>query len=133
LLRNSLAASARDGPWWPPVALFLLGSAVDVSLPAFGTVIGPTLLALWYTLTARRGVDAAVMLVVTVLLIAVTAIALTGQAGVELTRDGGGVARSAALGLVFVAVGLLAARYGSREASTSAVVASAARADARSG
>lgn len=122
-----------DGPWWPPVALFLLGSAVDASLTASGTVIGPTLVAFWYTLTARRGVHAMVMLVVTALLIGVTAVALTGQAGVELTRDDGGVARSAALGLVLVAVGVLAARDGCARRRPRPRWPRRARADARSG
>jgi hypothetical protein len=109
-----LGASAL---WWPPVALFFAGSAVDVWLTSPGTVIGPTLVAIWYALTARRRVVAMSMFVVAAVLTGVTVVALAGQTGYELARDGGGVARSAALGLVLVTGGVLAARSGQRQDS----------------
>jgi hypothetical protein len=102
--------------WWPPVALFLAGSALDVWLGSPGTVIGPCLVAIWYAFTARRRVVALTMFEVAVLLAGVTVAALVGLAGDDLGRDGGGVARSAALGLVLVVGGLLAARAGPRQA-----------------
>ena len=82
-----------------------------------GTVIGPTLVAIWYALTARRRVVAMSMFVIAAALIGVTAVALAGQTGYELTRDDGGVVRSAALGLVLVTGGVLAARCGRRQDS----------------
>ena len=105
--------------WWPPVALFLAGSAVDVWLTGPGTVIGPTLVAIWYAHTTRRRVVAMSMFVVAAVLTGVTVVAIAGQTGYELVRDGGGVARSAALGLVLVTGGVLAARSGWRQDSNS--------------
>jgi Concanavalin A-like lectin/glucanases superfamily len=102
--------------WWPPVALFLAGSVIDVWLSSPGTVIGPCLVAVYYAATARRRAVAVGMSAVAALLVAVTALSLAGDAGADLARDEGGVARSAALGLVLVVAGLLAARRGSREA-----------------
>ena len=52
--------------WWPPIALFLAGSAIDVWLTGRGTVIGPTLVAIWYAVSARRRVVAMSMFAVAV-------------------------------------------------------------------
>jgi hypothetical protein len=41
-------------------------------------------------------------------------VSLAGEGGIELGRHDGGVARSAALGLLFVTAGLLGARFGTR-------------------
>jgi len=95
--------------WWPPVALFLAGSAIDVWLMGPGTVIGPTLVAIWYALSARRRVVAMSMFAVAATLTAVTLLALAGQSVNDLARDGDGVVRSAAIGLVLITSGALAA------------------------
>ena len=93
--------------WCPPIALFLAGSAIDVWLTGPGTVIGPTLVAAWYALTARRRAVAMTMFAVAVALAVVTVLALAGQSVNELAGDG--VVRSAALGLLLIAGGVLAA------------------------
>jgi hypothetical protein len=95
--------------WWPPIALFLAGSAIDVWLMGPGTVIGPTLVAAWYALTATRRAVAMTMFALAVVLTGVTVLALAGQSVNELARDGGGVVRSAALGLLLITGGVLAA------------------------
>ena len=102
--------------WWPPIALFLAGSAFDVWLETPGTVIGPCLVAIWYAFAARGRVAAMTMFELAALLGGVTIVALAGQTGDDLARDGGAVVRSVGLGLVFVVGGLLAARPGARQA-----------------
>jgi hypothetical protein len=114
LLRGRARWLEVSATWWPPLALFLAGSAIDVSLGRPGTVIGPGLVAIWYAFTARRRIVAASMLAVGALLAAVTLVALTGQPWEDLARAGGAFARSAALGLVLVVGGLLAVRSGPR-------------------
>ena len=95
--------------WWPPIALFLAGTVIDLWLTGSGTVIGPTLVAIWYALSARRRVVAMSMFAVAAALTGVTVLALAGQPVNELARDGDGVVRSAALGLVLITSGALAA------------------------
>ena len=95
--------------WWPPIALFLAGTVIDMWLTGSGTVIGPTLVAIWYALSARRRVVAMSMFAVAAALTGVTVLALAGQPVNELARDGDGVVRSAALGLVLITSGALAA------------------------
>jgi hypothetical protein len=112
LLRGRARWLEVSATWWPPLALFLAGSALDVWLGSPGTVIGPALVAIWYAFTARRRIVAASMLALTALLTGVTFVALSGQTWDDLARAGGGVARSAALGLVLVVCGLLAVRSG---------------------
>jgi hypothetical protein len=94
--------------WGPPVALFIAGSVADVSLTSRGTVIGSLLVAIWFALTARRRAVAVGMSALALLLAAVTLTAVADLPSYELARDDGGVARSAALGLVLVTGGLLA-------------------------
>jgi Concanavalin A-like lectin/glucanases superfamily len=93
--------------WGTPVALFIAGSVVDVSLTSRGTVIGSLLVAIWFALTARRRAVAIAMSALALLLAAVTLAAVADPSSYELARDDGGVARSAALGLVLVTAGLL--------------------------
>ena len=93
--------------WWLPVALFIAGSAVDAALAPSGTLIGPTLLAIWFAATASRRGEAASLYLIVALFAAVTVVSLTGEGGAQLARDNGAIARSAALGLLLVAVGLL--------------------------
>ena len=106
----------QRGSWWLPVALFIAGSAVDAALAPSGTLIGPALLATWFAVTASRRGEAASMYLIVALFTAVTVVSLTGEGGIQLARDDGAIARSAALGLLLVAVGLVGARYGSRQA-----------------
>jgi hypothetical protein len=98
--------------WWPPVALFVAGSVIDAVLAPTGTLTGPFLVAAWYGLTASRRDEATLMFLIAAVLAGVTVASLAGHGGLELTRDDGGIARSAALGLILVAVGLLGVRHG---------------------
>ena len=101
--------TGRRRAWWPPVALFLAGSLVDAALAPAGTLVGPILVAAWFAVTASHRVEAATMYLITVLFTGLT-VASLGQGGPELARDDGSVARSVALGVLFVAAGLFAAR-----------------------
>jgi hypothetical protein len=105
--------SGRRRAWWPPVALFLAGSLVDAALTPSGTLVGPTLVAAWFAVTAAHRVEAAGMYLITALFTGLTVASLVGQGGPELAREDGSVVRSVALGLLFVAAGLFAARDGS--------------------
>lgn len=97
--------------YWPPVVLFLAGSVVDAALAPSHTLIGPTLVAMWFALTASRRDEAASLCL---LAAAFTGVTVTSVAvGLEVAHDEGGIARSAALGLLLVGAGLLSARHGS--------------------
>jgi Concanavalin A-like lectin/glucanases superfamily len=98
----------RRRSWWPPVALFLVGSAVDAALPPSGTLIGPTLLAVWFAVTASHRGEAASMYLGGALFTAATVVAFAGEGGLVLARHDGGILRSAALGLLLVAAPLSA-------------------------
>jgi hypothetical protein len=69
---------------------------------------------MWFAVTASRRDEAVIMYVISAVFTGVTVVALAGEGGIELGRHDGGVARSAALGLLFVTAGLLGARFGSR-------------------
>jgi hypothetical protein len=98
----------RGESYWPPVALFLAGSIVDAALAPSHTLIGPALVATWYALTASRRDVTASMCVLAVAFAGVTVLSLAG--GPELAQDKGGIARSAALGLLLITAALLGAR-----------------------
>jgi hypothetical protein len=72
----------------------------------------------WYGLTASRRGEAVLMYVLTVAFAGVTLVALAGGSGLDPARDEGGVARSVAVGVLFVAAGLLGARYRPQRAAT---------------
>ena len=103
----------RRRSWWQPVALFLGGSVVDATLAPSGTLVGPTLVAIWCGLTAPRHGEAAILYVVAAVFTATTVASLAGVEGFDLARQGS-VARSAALGVLLVTLGLLGARRSSR-------------------
>jgi Concanavalin A-like lectin/glucanases superfamily len=103
----------RRGPsYWPPVALFLAGSVIDAVLAPSDTLIGPTLVAVWCAAVASHRHQAASMYFIAVVFTGVTVVSIAGPGGVELSRDDGGIARSAALGLLLVTAGLLSVRHG---------------------
>lgn len=102
-------APHRGRSWWPPVALFLAGSLVDAAFAPSGTLVGPTLVAAWFALTASRRAEAVTMYAVTAVFAGVTLASAAG-AVLDPARDDGGVARSVALGTLLVVAGLLAAR-----------------------
>jgi hypothetical protein len=104
----------RSHSWWLPVALFLAGSVVDVALAPAGTLVGPTLLAIWCARIASHRGEAAIFYLIAAAFTAVTVVALAGPDG-NLANDGDATARSMAVGLLLVVVGLLGARRQRRE------------------
>ena len=102
-------AGGRRRSWWAPVALFLAGSLLDAALTPSGTLFGPTLVAAWYALTASYRAEAVSMSVITVVFTAVTLVSLAGEPALDLARDDGGIARSVALGVLFVVAGQVSA------------------------
>jgi len=105
--------------WWPPVALFLAGSGVDAALAPTVTLFGPALVAAWCALTASHRAEAMALYAITAVFTGATLVSIGGAGTLDLGRDDGGVARSLALGVLFVVAGLLGARYRSEEASKS--------------
>ena len=105
---SATGVGQRGESYWPPVALFLAGSIVDAALAPSHTLIGPALVATWYALTASRRDVTASMCVLAVAFAGVTVLSLAG--GPELAQDKGGIARSAALGLLLITAALLGAR-----------------------
>jgi hypothetical protein len=100
--------------YWPPVLLFLAGSAVDTALAPSVTLVGPTLVAMWCALTAAHKNEAAIMYLSAAAFAGVTIASLVGPGGIDFADEDGGVARSAALGLLLVASGLMSALRGER-------------------
>ena len=116
----SVAMAVSRGRWlgrrrraWPAAAgMILVGCIVDAVFAPSVTLFGPTLLAVWFAVSADDGREAAVGWLVTCVLTLVTAVSLTDLAGVgsRMQRDDGGLARSAALGVTLVAIGLVMLR-----------------------
>ena len=101
----------RRHSWWLPVALFLGGSVVDVTLAPAGTLVGPTLVAIWCARIASHRGEAAIFYLIAAAFTAVTVVALAGPDG-NFANDGDATARSMGFGLLLVVVGLLGARRG---------------------
>ena len=99
----------RRRRWWVPVALFLAGSVVDELLVPTVTLVGPILVAIWFALTASRRGEAVLMYLGAAVFAALSLMSLAGWDGLEPARDDGGIARSAALGLLLVTTGALSA------------------------
>ena len=110
-----VGVDGRRRSLWPLLALFLAGSLIDVALAPSGTLAGPTFVAIWLAITARHRGEAAIMWVTAALLSGLTILPLIGYGGLEIARDDGGVARSAALGALLVLGGALGALYERRE------------------
>jgi hypothetical protein len=104
--RGSSKADRRRS-WWVPIALFILGSFGDAALAPSGTLIGPTLVALWLGATASSRAQAVCFLLVAVVFTGLTgaSLAYLPGVGVALSRDDGAIARTAALGVLFVLAG----------------------------
>ena len=102
----------RRGVWPAAVGMVLVGSILDAVFAPSVTLLGLTLLAVWFAVSADDRGEAAVGWLVTCVLTLVTAASLTDLAGVgsRMQRDDGGLARSAALGVTLVAIGLVMLR-----------------------
>jgi hypothetical protein len=101
----------RRPSWWLPIALFLAGSVVDAALAPAGTLVGPTLVAIWCARIASHRGERAIFYLIAAAFTAVTVVSLAGPDG-NLTNDGDATARSMAVGLLLVIIGLLGARHG---------------------
>ena len=109
--------------WWPPVALFTAGSVVDAGLAPSDALIGPILVAMWFALTTSHRGEAASMYLIAAVFTGMTVVSVAGLSDLELVHDDGGIARSAALGLLLITVGLLGTRRGlSRPEGSSAAL-----------
>jgi Concanavalin A-like lectin/glucanases superfamily len=96
----------RRRSWWQPVALFLAGSLVDAVLAPTGSLVGPTLVALWLAGTAERRAEAVAFLLAAAGFAGLTIVWLADGA---TPRDDGSIARMAALGVLFVLGGAASA------------------------
>jgi hypothetical protein len=99
--------AGRRRAWWQPVGLFVSGAFVDALLAPTGTLIGPALVCLWLAATASTRAEAGIFLLVVAGFAGLTIASLAGLAGVDVTlsRDEGGIARTAALGALFALAG----------------------------
>ena len=106
------STGGRRRTWWAAVALFGLGSLADAALAPAGTLAGPILVALWLTATAPSSVEVRAFLLFAAVAAALTLASLAGIGGADLllSRYDGAVARSAALGALFVLAGLVGLR-----------------------
>ena len=102
----------RRGAWAAAAGVFLVGCAMDAVFAPSVTLLGPTLLAVWFAVSARDRVEAAVGWLVATVLTAVAAASAADLVGVgvRMQRDDGGLARSAALGVTLLSIGLVMLR-----------------------
>ena len=105
--------TARRRSWWLPALLFALGAVGDAALAPSGTLLGCTLVALWLATTASETGERACFLLAAVSCAGVTVAALVsvGRVGAVLGHDEGAIARTTALGALFVLAGTLAGRH----------------------
>jgi hypothetical protein len=94
--------------WWPPIVLFVAGSLVDAALAPSATLAGPTLVAVWFAITADDRLDAVAMWVLAIGFAAISAASLAGA--IDLPGDDGSLARAGALGALLIVIGVLGAR-----------------------
>jgi hypothetical protein len=106
----ALASTPARRRWWMPVAVFALGSLADVVIAPDGSLIGPMLVATWLAATARVRGERLVLALAGAVCAGLTVASLTNVAGLRepLSHNGGGTARTAALGAVFLLCGLAA-------------------------
>jgi hypothetical protein len=105
------AAPARIRSWWLPVLLFIFGAIADAVMVPTSTLIAPTLLAVWLTLTAPRRREAAMFGIAATVSLALTTASMAdaGVVATALARGDGSVARSMAVGALFLLAGLAVA------------------------
>ena len=106
--RTLLAAGRRRWHW--PVALFVAGSLVDAAFAHENTLAGPALLALWCGATSSDRAERVVLYVLSAVFALVTIVSIAGPTALPLPSDDGGAVRSAALGLLLIAVSALGLR-----------------------
>jgi Concanavalin A-like lectin/glucanases superfamily len=101
-------AADRRRSWWQPVALFVAGSLMDAALAPTAALIGPALVALWLAATASRRGEILAFLLCAAAFTGLTIASIAGVAGADeaLSSHDGAVARSAALGALFMLAGV---------------------------
>lgn len=123
----AVVMAASRGPWlgrrhraWVAAGgLFLLGCLVDAAFVPSVTLFGPTLLAVWFATSAKDRVEAAIGWLVAAALTALSAASLADpEVAIRIQRDDGGLARSAALGVTLLAIGLVTLRRDPRSRTT---------------
>jgi hypothetical protein len=102
----------RRRAWALAAGLLLVGCVVDAALVPSASLLGPTLLAVWFAASARDRVEAAIGWLVAVGLTAATLAARADVAGigVSMERQDGSLARTAALGVTVFVIGLVTLR-----------------------
>jgi hypothetical protein len=98
----------RRRAWSVAAGMLLVGCIADAAFVPSATLFGPTLLAVWFAASARDRPEAAIGWLVAVGLTAATVASLADLAGtgIRMQRDDGGLARSAALGVTLLVIGL---------------------------
>jgi hypothetical protein len=106
----------RRRSWYIAVGMLLLGFIVDSAFAPHATVFGPTLLAVWFAATARSRAEAASGWFVAIGLTGATVVSLADLAGmgIQMQKDDGAIARSVALGITLLVIGLVTLRYNTR-------------------
>ena len=112
----------RRRTWWQPLVLFALGSLADAAISPTPALIGPLLVAVWLAATAPGRLERACLWVAAGVIAGITLASLAdvGDVAGTLARLQGATARSMALGALFVAAGLAAARQRVHAASRAA-------------
>jgi concanavalin A-like lectin/glucanase superfamily protein len=110
--RRGPRSAARRRSWWLAIVLFALGSFADAVFAPTGTLIGPSLVAVWLAASASNRVESASLFLAAIVGVAVTTASLADVAGVgvALSRNHAAVTRTAALGAIFVLAGVAAQR-----------------------
>jgi hypothetical protein len=98
------STAARRRSWWAPVALFVLGVIVDAAFAPTGTLFGPTLVALWLAATSASRMERTAFLLAAFACVGLSIASIADIAGIgdAFTHDDGGIARSAALGVMLL-------------------------------
>jgi hypothetical protein len=88
--------------------MILAGCLADAAIAPTGTLFGPALLAVWFAISARDRIQAVAGWLVAAALVAASVASITDRAGIRssLEKHGGGLARSASLGITLCVIGL---------------------------
>jgi hypothetical protein len=111
--------SARSRSWWLAPVLFLAGSAVDAALVPSATLFGAIFVAAWLAATAPGAAERVLFVAAGLVCLAVSIKALGPIAGGPdaVARDQGAIARTTAVGALFVLAGLCQLAGARRSAS----------------
>lgn len=106
----------RPRAWWVAAGLLLVGFVLDAVAAPTATLFGPVLLAAWFAASSGDRAEAAAGWLVAAGLTAVTAASLADVEGLGswMRRDDGGLARSAALGVTLLVIGVVMLRSATR-------------------